>query len=177
MRDIIAEFGVARATAQRDLELLAQQPWVNAHAWRRGGGRRGEAAPEEYPAIRLEERQTIEPSAKQRIAMTAVDLLTGALTLYLDAGTTTEAFTQALVGAAWRPAWVVTNCWQVAEVLARAGIRHELLGGEVDAGSLAIAGATALNTLRAYRFDWAVLSADAITARGSVRVARPPRAI
>ena len=174
LRDIIAELGVARATAQRDLDRLAQQPWVSRT---HGGvvvGVAGEETPQEYPAIRLEDRQTIDPSAKQRIALAAVDLLAGALTLYLDAGTTTEAFAQALVSAAWRPAWVVTNCWQVAEVLARAGIRHELLGGEVDAGSLAIAGATALNTLRAYRFDWAVLSADAITADGSVRVARPP---
>lgn len=174
LRDIIVELGVARATAQRDLELLARQPWVR----RTHGGvvvaDAGVDAPVEFPAIGLVERETIDPTAKERIAQNAVELLTGAVTLYIDAGTTTKAFARALVAASWRPVWVVTNSWHVAELLSHAGIRHELLGGEVDPGSLAIAGATALQTLSAYRFDWAVLSADAITTRGSVRVARPP---
>ncbi len=174
LRDIIDELGVARATAQRDLEILTRQSWVQRI---HGGVRVIDARiemPVEFPAIRLEQRQTIDPSAKDHIALKAVELLTGAITLYIDAGTTTEAFTRLLLTATWRPVWVVTNSWQVAELLSRAGIRHELLGGEVDPGSLAIAGATALQTISAYRFDWAVLSADAITTSGSVRVARPP---
>ncbi len=175
LRDVISEFGVARATAQRDLELLATLPWVmRTHGGVVAHDNAAEASA--HPVIRFEDRQQVTPDAKKRIAQAAVKLLQDSAALYIDAGTTTLAVTQELIHAAWRPTWVVTNDWHVAELLSRARIRHELLGGEVDPGSLAISGLTALNTLSAYRFDWALLAADAVTAAGSVRVARPPEA-
>lgn len=174
LRDIIAEFGVARATAQRDLDLLSQQTWVK----RTHGGVVLAERGVEYAAIRLSDRMHTTSEEKRTIAHIAVGLLDqGASSLYVDAGTTTIAFTKELILASLRPVWVVTNCWHVAEQLSLAGIRHELLGGEVDSRSLAISGPTALNSVRDYHFDWAILSADAVTETGSVRVARPPEAL
>ncbi len=173
LRDVMSELGVARATAQRDLDQLSQQPGVQ----RTHGGAMLAETQNGFAAIRLGDRQQVTSEEKKQIARTAVTLFNAdAASLYIDAGTTTIAFTKELVLSGWRPVWVVTNCWHVAEQLSLAGIRHELLGGEVDCRSLAISGPTAENSVAAYHFDWAILSADAVTATGSVRVARPPEA-
>lgn len=171
--EVMREFGVARATAQRDLDRLCQLDGV----MRTHGGVVLAEAHDESPAIKLTERQQVSPEAKRYMAQLAVHLLRGSETIYLDAGTTNLAVAEALAHADWRPVWVVTNSWHIAEVISLAGIRHELLGGEVDARSLAVSGATALETMTRFRFDWSVISGDAITNEGSVRVSRPPEAL
>ena len=171
LSDVIAEFGMARATAQRDLERLCRE----FGAQRTRGGVML-PSDKEYAAIEFAVRQQAIPEVKTRIARLAVRQLPPGATLYLDAGTTLLAFARELARSDRKPAWVVTNSWHVAEVLGAAGIRHELLGGEVDARSLAISGPTALAQLANYHFDWAVISTDAIAADGSLRVARPPEA-
>ncbi|MHB9025789.1 MAG: DeoR/GlpR family DNA-binding transcription regulator [Armatimonadota bacterium] len=169
--DVIDVFGTARATAQRDLERLCRE----YGAVRTRGGVMLPAG-EEVTAIEYSVRQQAIPEAKALIARLAARRLPAGGTLFLDAGTTLLAFARELARSERRPGWVVTNSWHVAEVLSLAGIRHELLGGEVDAHSLAISGPTALAALANYHFDWAIISTDAITAAGDLRVARPPEA-
>ncbi|HEX2948084.1 MAG TPA: DeoR/GlpR family DNA-binding transcription regulator [Armatimonadota bacterium] len=172
LSDVMKTFGVARATAQRDIDRLCLQDGVE----RTRGGAIFIRPDKTAQAILHEKREHDSPSAKSYIAQIAVELLRGSATLYLDSGTTNISLAHALVLADWRPVWVVTNSWHIAEILSQAQIRHELLGGEVDARSLAISGPTAIETVSRFHFDWAVLSADAITEQGSIRVSRPPEA-
>lgn len=173
MKDVIDTFGVARATAQRDLARLCS---ITGAQKTRGGVMLSEGSADIKTAIDFSVRETADIEAKTRIAITAAKCLAGSAALYIDAGTTTLYVAQEIVRSNWRPIWVVTNDWHIAEVLAQAGIRHELLGGEVDPHSLAISGATSIDTLSRFHFDWAVLSGDAITTDGSVRAALPPEA-
>lgn len=168
MKDVMDKFGVARATAQRDLDKLCE----TTDAERTRGG----AILPDYnlTAIDLSVRKMVDVEAKTRIAVSAIMRLKGCSAVYIDAGTTTAQVAEEIVQSDWRPVWIVTNDWHIAEILARAGIRHEMLGGEVDAHSLAISGPTAVETISRYHFDWAVLSGDAINAEGSVRSALPP---
>jgi DeoR family glycerol-3-phosphate regulon repressor len=173
MQDVMDTFGVARATAQRDLDRLCDTTDAQRT---RGGAILPDDIISPRAAIDLSLRKMLDVDAKMHIAALAVTRLAGSSSLYLDAGTTTLQVAEEIVRSNWRPVWVVTNDWHIAEILARAGIRHEILGGEVDAHSLAISGPTAIETISRFHFDWAVLSGDAITADGSVRAALPPEA-
>jgi len=173
MQDVMDTLGVARATAQRDLDRLCETTDAQRT---RGGAILPDDTISPRAAIDLSVRKMVDIEAKIRIAASAVTHLAGSSSLYIDAGTTTLRVVEEIVRSNWRPVWAVTNDWHIAEILARAGIRHEILGGEVDAHSLAISGPTAIETISRFHFDWAVLSGDAITADGSVRAALPPEA-
>lgn len=173
MQDVMDTFKVARATAQRDLDKLCEAQYVQRI---RGGVLLSDKYEASGDIVDFSIRRKINPEKKSIIAEAAVNRLQGSSTLYLDAGTTAVAVAETLACSCWRPLWVVTNSWHVAEILGKAGIRHELLGGEVDYRSLAISGPTAIETLTRYHFDWAVLSCDAITSNGSIRLAHPPEA-
>lgn len=103
---------------------------------------------------------------KQAIAASALSYIHDGDTLFINSGSTTLAFAEALSKRKWIN--VVTNSLAVANCLAhQATIRVILLGGELNADYGFTYGGDAVEQLRRYQPEWSILSVDGVdVARG-----------
>ena len=153
--------GVSRETVRRDLARLE----TTGHLRRYHGGARVLAAPgaepdEEYP---FAQRMVQNAAGKKRIALAARELFGPDDSLFIDTGSTTIAFAEAL---ATRPALVaITNAPRIAATLA-APHTHKvfLLGGAYGADAGESLGPLALEQIGKFRARHAVLTIGAIDA-------------
>jgi DeoR family transcriptional regulator, fructose operon transcriptional repressor len=169
--ELAAEHGVTTETVRRDLAALERAGVV-----RRVHGGAVSAASLALPETRVEERDHVAGSAKDRIAAAALgQLAPGTASLALDAGTTTGrlAALLATTPGALAPAGhgaalvVVTHAVPLAARLVGVpGVELQLVGGRVRTATQAAVGVEAVRALGDLRVDVAVLGTNALSPDG-----------
>lgn len=152
---LAARFDVSPETIRRDLGHLAEAGRVQkVH----GGARR----PFLIREPSHDTRETTAPEAKAAIGRRLAEAVSPGETLFIDTGSTTLAAAEAL--AAIPGLTVITNSCRLAERLGRAGSDAEihLLGGRYGADNAQTLGVVAIEHLRAFRADRAVLTVAAL---------------
>lgn len=150
---------VAPMTVRRDLQVMEREGLL----LRVHGGcllRAALLAPERS----FSDKATRQVAAKRAIAQGVAALLHAGQTLYLDTGTTcVHVAAQLPTGLRLR---VLTNNLQAAmELFGRPAVEVHLLGGRLAASSPDLVGAWAVARALDFRYDLAVLGADAIDPR------------
>ncbi|MCC5575754.1 DeoR/GlpR transcriptional regulator [Microtetraspora sp. AC03309] len=154
--ELAAEHGVSEMTIRRDLDELAQQGVVR----RVRGGALSLLLRGEEPPFGVREREAVE--AKQRIAAEVAALLADGEAVLFDGGTTLLEVARAVRE---RRLTVLPLALQSAQELATAPrIRLVLPGGEVRQGELNFVGPLTETSIRALRFDTAVIGCCGLSA-------------
>ncbi|MEU8363611.1 DeoR/GlpR family DNA-binding transcription regulator [Nonomuraea sp. NPDC048882] len=154
--ELAAEHGVSEMTIRRDLDELAQQGVVR----RVRGGALSLLLRGEEPPFGVREREAVE--AKRRIGQAAAELVADGEAVILDGGTTALEVARALAG---RRVTVLPLALQAVSLLAGAPrVRVVLPGGEVRKGELNVTGPLTESSIRALRFDTAVIGCCGLSA-------------
>jgi len=154
------ELGVSRETVRRDLAYMDAEGKLRRF---HGGARAIAAAPameKEWPFL---QRMAQNAAAKRRVAEAAGRLFQAEDSLFIDTGSTTVAFAEALVAV---PSLVtITNSPRIAATLA-ANSSHKvfLIGGAYGADAGESLGPLALEQIGKFRAGHAVLTVGAIDA-------------
>ena len=154
--DLAAEHAVSEMTIRRDLDELAQQGLVR----RVRGGALSLLLRGEEPPFGAREREAV--AAKQRIGAAVAALLADGEAVLLDGGTTALEVARALRD---RRLTVLPLAMQSAIELSTAPrIRLVLPGGEVRSGELNFVGPLTESSIKALRFDTAVIGCCGLSA-------------
>lgn len=148
--------GASEATIRRDLNTLARQRRLNkVH----GGA---VVIEEEFRVAEpdMEVKRQLFMEEKDRIARHAASLIDGGDVVYLDAGTTVLRMAEYLAGT---QALFVTNNIECAFRLMERGLRTYVLGGALKPGTMSVAGAETMDSLRRYNFTKAFVGVTGIT--------------
>jgi DeoR/GlpR family transcriptional regulator of sugar metabolism len=157
--ELCRRFKISEATARRDLEALSRQKSIV----RTFGGAMADYDRRFAP---FADRLKLAAGAKARIAARAVQLVEPDMTVFLDAGTTLFTVADALRKRDIN-VHVVTNNLAVAEKLAHAdGIDVDLLGGRLLPNQSVLLGDHACKAAGLYKFDLAILGAEAFDVAG-----------
>ena len=104
-------------------------------------------------------------SEKEVIAELVAELIADGDSLMIDTGSTTAFIARALRGH--KALTVVTNCTEIARTLATQPENHvHLAGGELRLDDSAIYGSSAINFVRQFHVQYAILSIAAISLQG-----------
>ena len=154
--------GVTLQTVRRDIQKLADAGLlVRFH-----GGVRVPSATVENLAHT--QRQVLHAEGKMRIARAIADAIPNGCSLILNIGTTTEAVAQALLKH--KGLRVITNNLNVAAILSsNADCEVIVAGGVVRTRDRGIVGEAAVDFMRQFKVDIAVIGISAIEADGSLR--------
>lgn len=152
------ELGVSTETVRRDIRALVEAgAAVRVHGAVGLAGQIGEAP--------FERRMRENAAAKRAIARAMADRIGDGDSLMLDTGTTTSFLARALLDR--RRMTVVTNSLDIARTLATVnGNRVFMAGGALRGDSGAALGATALEFIRGFTVQHAIISAGAIDGAG-----------
>lgn len=160
VEELVAALGTTPQTIRKDLRTLEK-----AHLVTRFHGGASLRAGLEYLAF--EARRAIAAPQKQAIAEATQRLLPDNATIFLNAGTTTEAVARAM--AARTRLRVITDNVHLANILRQMpGISTIVAGGEVRPSDGAVIGASAVGFLAQFRVDYAIIGAAAIGADGTL---------
>ena len=155
-------FGVTLQTVRRDITLLTDA----GYAARYHGGVRVAASTTENIAYR--QRQQLHADAKWRISKAVAEQVPEGSSLILNIGTTTEAVAQALLRH--KSLRVITNNLNVAAILAdNADCEVIVTGGSVRSRDHGIVGETAVDFIRQFRVDIALIGISGIESDGTLR--------
>ncbi len=158
--DLAQRLGVTVQTIRRDLNALAE----TGHVARYHGGASPSSSTEN---IAYGERQTLHSRAKDAIGACAAALIPDGSSLFINIGTTTEAFARALTGH--RDLHIITNNLHVAVALSpRRDFRTVLAGGLVRPQDGGIIGAGATESLSGFRADFGVIGISGIEEDGTL---------
>ena len=147
--------GTSTETIRKDLVALEQEGLLT----RVHGGAIPVHSLTYEPSI---EARTENLPEKQRIASRAIGYVPSEGAIFVDAGSTTEAFAEALPPTP--SLQVFTNALTVAQSLVRKNFTScHTLGGRIRPNSLAEVGAQAQNALSNYRFDVGFVGTNAIS--------------
>lgn len=162
VEQLAARLGVTLQTVRRDVQRLADEGLVS----RFHGGVRVPGSTVEN--LGHPQREGINPTGKARIARAVAAAIPQDCSLMLTIGTTTEAVARELLQHAGLR--VITNNLNVARILS-ANPRCEVIvaGGVVRARDQAIIGEAAMDFMRQFRVDIAVVGISGIEADGSLR--------
>ncbi|MFV0453097.1 MAG: DeoR/GlpR family DNA-binding transcription regulator [Propioniciclava sp.] len=153
LADLVAAHGVSEQTIRKDLEELQRQ-----HLLKRthGGAIDVEFRSEQPPRERtLHHRQE-----KRAIARTVAAMISPGQSIFLDNGTTLEMVAEEITATNIN---VLTNAIGVARALAdRSGVRHTLVGGQLRDVSGSLTGPVAIDTLRKFSVDIAMIGAGGL---------------
>ena len=161
VEELAHQFDASRETIRRDLTLLAESGRIQKI---HGGAK--------LPHIRAEgpfrQRMAENAHAKRAIARRALGLVAAGQTIFVDTGSTTLIWVQAL--SALTNLTVITNSAEIAQTMSgyRQGHRVFLLGGEFDADNQETTGVLTLAQLRNFRAQTAIVSAGGIDARAGI---------
>lgn len=151
------ELGVSRETVRRDLLSMESEGLLQ----RVHGGAVGADTPREEAPFERRKRQRWRD--KLEIGRLAVELIEPGMVVFVDAGTTTLAFAEALAGVPRIE--VVTNSVGVAE---RLGERAILLGGRISTDVPATFGELTLSEIDRFMADFAFISPVSVHPDGGV---------
>lgn len=156
VQELMEKLNVSEATIRRDLNTLEK----NGKIKRVHGGAVLNLSNEED----IISKKTIHSKAKEKIGKLASQYIKNGNTIYLDAGTTTEALIKFLEYK--KNIKVVTNGISHLEILNRYGIETYLLGGEAKFTTGATVGIGAIHSLRTYNIDIAFIGTNGVTKEG-----------
>jgi len=118
------------------------------------------------PEPPFEKRMNERVEAKQTISARVARIIADGDSIMLDTGSTTAYVARAL--GEHRNLSVVTNCTEIARTLAREpSNRVHLCGGALRADDWATFGSAAIDFVRQFHVDYAILSIGGVTDRGS----------
>jgi DeoR family glycerol-3-phosphate regulon repressor len=160
VEQLVAAFAVTPQTIRKDLNILCDRG-----ALKRTHG--GAMHPSGVENVEYEARRQIAPSEKRAIGKAAAGLIPDHASLFINIGTTTEAVSQAL--SEHRGLMVITNNINVANNLRAApGIEVVIAGGVVRASDGGIVGEAAVDFIRQFKVDFAVIGVSAIDPDGAL---------
>ncbi|SDR20213.1 DeoR/GlpR family DNA-binding transcription regulator [Thermostaphylospora chromogena] len=158
--ELAAQHAVSEMTIRRDLDELARQGVVR----RVRGGAMSLLLRGEEPPFGVREREAVE--AKRRIGAVVASLIADGEAVLLDGGTTALEVARALRE---RRLTVMPLALQAAWELADAPrVRVVLPGGELRRGELTFGGPLTENSVRALRFDTAVIGCCGLSAEHGI---------
>lgn len=157
---LAAELAVTPQTIRKDLNILARQSMLSrVHG--------GAIVTSGVDNIDHAARREVASGAKAAIGAAAARLVPDGASLFINIGTTTEAIAQALVNH--RDLLVITNNLNVVDILSgQPSIEVIVAGGRVRAHDRAIVGALAMEFIRGFRVDYALIGASAIDPDGTL---------
>jgi DeoR family glycerol-3-phosphate regulon repressor len=160
VEDLAARFDVTPQTIRRDLnELCERRVLTRTHG--------GAVISSSVENLSYEARRFIAATAKRAIGVAAADLIPNKSSLFINIGTTTEEVAAALTNH--EDLLVITNNLNVAMKLYRhASIEVIVAGGPVRRSDGAIVGSAAVDLIRQFKVDTAVIGASALDSDGSL---------
>lgn len=145
--------GASESTIRRDLsELERKQKLKRIH-----GGASLPSRKSDEPD--MTEKKVSFTEEKRRIGRLAAQLVEDGDSIYIDAGTTTEAMISHIQA---KNVTIVTNGLNIIETAIQYGFRTYVIGGYVKTGTHAFVGKTAQEAMRQYRFDKAFIGTNGI---------------
>lgn len=157
---LAAEFGVSPQTIRKDLNTLCDaRQLVRVHG--------GAALASGIENLEYEARRTLAADAKAAIGRAAAALIPDGASLFVNIGTTTEAVAAALAERAGL--MVITNNINVANRLrTHPGMEVIIAGGVVRSSDGGIVGEAAVDFIRQFKVDFAVVGVSAIDGDGAL---------
>lgn len=156
------ELSVTLQTVRRDVQRLAEAGTLTRF---HGGVRVPSSTTENIAHL---QRQSLNTDGKKRIARSVASQVPNNCSLILNIGTTTEAIAEALLSH--RGLRVITNNLNVAAILSR-NVDFEVIvtGGVVRSRDRGIVGESAVDFIRQFKVDIAVIGISGIESDGSLR--------
>lgn len=157
---LAARFAVAPQTIRRDLnEICGRRALTRVHG--------GAIVAGGVENLAYDARKLVAQPHKQLIGQAAAALVPNDTSLFINLGTTTEEVARALAGHTGL--LVITNNLHVAvELHRKPAIEVVVAGGAVRRGDGGIVGASAVEHIRQFRVDLAVIGISAIDADGTL---------
>lgn len=160
VEDLAERFGVTVQTIRRDLSDLA-----DAGQLQRVHG--GAILPSGTTNIGYEDRRSLKAFEKQAMARVCAEHIPHGASVFLNIGTSTEAVARALLHH--ENLLVVTNNMNVANILsANPNAEVILTGGTLRRSDGGLVGHLASDTIRQFKFDFAVIGCSALDGDGDV---------
>ncbi len=160
VEDLAARFDVSPQTIRKDLnDLCEQRQLTRIHG--------GALYPSGTENVQYEQRRQIAAQEKEAIGKAAAQLIPDNASLFVNIGTTTEAVSQALLGHG--KLMLITNNINVANRM-RLFPQFEVViaGGVVRSADGGIVGEAAVDFIRQFKVDFAVIGASAIDDDGAL---------
>ena len=158
--DLATGFGVTVQTIRRDLGDLC-----DAGLLARTHG--GAMLPSGVTNIAYAERRRLSAAAKEAIGRAAAALIAPGASLFLNIGTTTEAVARALIDTP--NLMVVTNNINVAQIMgAHPSAEVIVTGGRLRRADGGLTGDMAVETIRQFKVDVAVIGGSALDQEGDI---------
>lgn len=155
---LVRDYQVDSSTIRRDLATMEQLGVIA----RSHGGATLPAEPAEIP---YDVKVGKNVAQKRAIARAVAELVPHGSSLLIDSGSTTLEVAQAL--RAHREMTVITNDLRVAAEVANQGdVRQIVPGGEVLPAVYTLASERAVDLIKEFHVDYAVMGADAVDAQG-----------
>jgi DeoR family transcriptional regulator, glycerol-3-phosphate regulon repressor len=160
VRELVELFGVTPQTIRKDLGDLSE-----AGTLKRTHG--GAIIPSSVENMQYESRRRIAAEEKDAIGRAAAKLIPNNASLFINIGTTTEAVSHALLDH--KDLMVVTNNINVANRMrAHPNFEVAIAGGIVRASDGGIVGEAAVDFIRQFKVDFAVIGTSAIDEDGAL---------
>jgi DeoR family glycerol-3-phosphate regulon repressor len=160
VEELAARFEVTPQTVRKDLNDLCDQ-----HLLSRVHG--GAIIASGVENLRYDARRLIAAEAKRAIGLAAAALIPNNSSLFINIGTTTEEVARGLMGH--QDLMVITNNLNVAMSLyPHPRIEVIVAGGPVRRTDGAVVGAAAVDLIRQFKVDTAVIGASAIDEQGTL---------
>ncbi|MBE7182829.1 MAG: DeoR/GlpR transcriptional regulator [Methylobacterium mesophilicum] len=158
--DLAAHFAVTPQTIRKDLNDLCDRRLLSRiHG--------GALFPSGVENLEYEARREMAAAEKVAIGEAAARLIPDNASLFINIGTTTEAVGEALLDH--RGLMVITNNINVANRMrVREGIEVVIAGGVVRGSDGGIVGEAAVDFIRQFKVDYAVIGVSAIDADGAL---------
>lgn len=160
VEELAARFSVTPQTIRKDLNDLCEGRVLSrVHG--------GAIFPSGTENVKYEARRSIAAPEKQAIGRAAADLIPSNTSLFINIGTTTEAVGEALLDH--HELMVITNNINVANRLRiYPSIEVVIAGGVVRGSDGGIVGEAAVDFIRQFKVDYAVIGASAIDHDGAL---------
>jgi DeoR family glycerol-3-phosphate regulon repressor len=160
VEDLAARFSVTPQTIRKDLNDLCE-----AKVLSRIHG--GALFPSGTENVKYESRRSIAAAEKQAIGRAAAEIIPDKASLFINIGTTTEAVGEALLNH--HELMVITNNINVANRLrVYPSIEVVIAGGVVRGSDGGIVGEAAVDFIKQFKVDYAVIGASAIDEDGAL---------
>ncbi|WP_160008544.1 DeoR/GlpR family DNA-binding transcription regulator [Rhizobium sp. 18055] len=160
VEELAAHFSVTPQTIRKDLnDICDAQILTRIHG--------GAVFPSGTENVRYEARRQIASGEKQAIGVAAASLIPNNASLFINIGTTTEAVGEALINH--HELMVITNNINVANRLRLLpAIEVVIAGGVVRGADGGIVGEAAVDFIRQFKVDYAVIGTSAIDEDGAL---------
>ncbi|RVU06136.1 DeoR/GlpR transcriptional regulator [Novosphingobium umbonatum] len=158
--DLAERLGVTPQTIRKDLKILCSQSMLSrVHG--------GAIVTSGVDNVAYATRRHVATGAKAAIGAAAAALIPNGASLFINIGTTTEAVASQL--AQHRDLVVISNNLNVIDLLNdHASINLISVGGQVRRSDRAVVGALAMEFIRSFKVDYALIGASAIDEDGSL---------